>query len=236
MAAQGGARRSNRDGMPMTLDDVVKILEALKWPAVAVIALYLFRAETRNLVSGLRSRNIKFAGAEATAERIEQITPPAASLPVHVVTAATPHPFELSDNPFFQSEVQALTQRVQAIPFSSTDEKLRWMLREGAGLLVRLEYEKIYRDVWASQMELLGAANRLGGITEQQAREHYSTVAQAAPAVYANYTFDQWIRFLVAFGLLDVANQNWTTTGKGQLFIQYLVDQRYELHGRYPGR
>jgi len=225
----------------MSFDDWIKVIDALKWPlaaiAVAALLFFVLRTEIRGLVSGLRARSIRYGGAEAGPEQQQQFAPVAAGTAVAAALIPdAPHPFELSDNAYFRSQVQALTQRVQAINFASPEERHRWLMREGAGLTVRLDFETIHLNIWASQMELLGVANRLPGVPEEIARQHYAAAAERAPLIYANYPFENWIGFPIGYGLATVNDGVLKTTEKGKLFIQYLVSQQYDLHGLYRDR
>ena len=176
---------------------------------------------------------IRFGDTEATPEQdnqIAQVKPP----PAPRLSAENPHPFELSDNPYFRGQVQALTQRVSNIEFASQEEKLRWLMREGAGLVVRLDFEKLYPVIWASQMELLGAANRTGGITRGHAIEHYAKIKELNPKVYDRYTYDQWIGFLTSSGLLAVSGDQFSTDRQGKIIYSVPRCRRVQLARSLP--
>ena len=227
----------------MTYEDWLKLLDILKWPVAAlllgVVLLMLFRSELRALFGGLRERRITLGRAEIAPEQTKQIAHVATAQ--FAATAASqqsnnnPHPFTLSDNAYLRTVAHDLAENIATINFASPEDRDKWLIREGAGLLIQLDYEKIYRDVWPSQMELLGAAIRLGGTTREAAKRNYDAVAATAPKIYADYTLDQWLKFLESCGLLRCDGLGIYATDKGKLFVQYLVQQGYDLHGLRPG-
>jgi hypothetical protein len=225
----------------VSLDESLKIVDTVKWPVAAiVVALVIYftlRPQIKALIDGLRKRGFKGWGAEATPEEeVRQLPTAAASPALTPLSADSPSPFELSDNGYFRSQVVQVTQRVAAINFASPEEKHKWLMREGAGAVVRADFEKLYRLIWASQMELLGGANQSGGVTHETALRYYDAAAQTAPHVYPQYTFDQWIGFLRGTGFIDVNADKYLTSEKGKLFIQFLVIEGYDLHGLYKDR
>jgi hypothetical protein len=115
--------------------------------------------------------------------------------------------------------------------FASADERDRWFFREGAQLSIALDFERLYRTVWASQMELLGAASCPGGIPFTEVQRRYAVAAQSAPQVYSAYSMEQWLGYLKNAGFIIPNGTNIAATDKAALFIQYLVAMHYDLHG-----
>jgi hypothetical protein len=119
--------------------------------------------------------------------------------------------------------------------FRSPDERDRWVFREGAKLAIALDFERIYRNVWPSQMDLLAAANGPDGELMAGVQRRYADAAAVTPAVYGTYGIESWLGFVEHTGLIQREAGRVSTTDKGRLFIQYLVAQRYDLHGLRPG-
>jgi hypothetical protein len=212
------------------------ILRILVWPAVCLVlglvALCYLLPSIRGPLS--RLKQLKLFGAEASLE--QAISAQTNVEPVNAPGAAVPHPFELGDNPHALAVVEQIRSNVVGMTFRSADERDRWLFREGAKLSIALDFEHIYRNVWASQMELLGAANGLAGEHVAGLQHRYDAAAQNVPEVYGNYPIQAWRGFLEQNGLITQTADRVYATDKGRLFIQYLVARRYPLHGPYPNR
>jgi hypothetical protein len=225
---------------PWLTDDVLRLIEALKWPAVALVAVIaialLFRREIRGLLHGVRARAIKVGSTELAPEQIpppERPAAPVAVTPTPGAAAGIPHIFELNDSAFVTNVIDEMTKNLANLRFDSPATRERWMVREGAALVIMLDYERLYRVIWQSQMNLLWVANITTGTDVKRAKEFYDKGAANAPTVYADYSFDQWLGFVVdATGLLTKdAEGRLKTSEKGQLFLEYLVKQKYDPRG-----
>lgn len=217
----------------MTYEHVKGLLEILKWPIVVVLllggALIYLLPQLRGPIS--RLSRFKWKDAEASAE--QAISAQTNVEPANAAGAAAPHPFELGDNPHALAVVDQIHRNVTGMNFRSADERDRWLFREGAKIAIALDFEQIYRNVWSSQMELLGAANSPAGEHVAGLQRRYDAATQNAPEVYRTYSVEAWRGFLEQNGLLTQAADRVFTTDKGRLFIQFLVARRYDLHGLY---
>lgn len=217
----------------MSAETIVRILV---WPAVALVlglvALCYLLPSIRGPLS--RLKRLKLFGAEASIE--QAISAQTNIEPANPAGASAPHPFELGDNSHALAVVEQIRSNVARMTFRSADERDRWLFREGAKLSIALDFEHIYRNVWASQMELLGAANGLAGEPIARLQSRYQAAAQTAPVVYRTYSIEAWRGFLEHNGLLEQVADRVFATDKGRLFIQYLVARRYDLHGPYRDR
>src|ERR1700722_4721283 len=240
--------RSWPQGAKMTFDQWLKVAELLKWPLVVLIVigvcLWLYYKQVGALLAGFSSRKFRFGGAEVLPEQLDPAPQPAPSSPavspvvVNVtvpVVRAGPHLFEVDDSAFFRQRVDALQQWLATLHFNNAEERERFLLRQGAALFLRVDFEQLYREVWGSQMDLLAEANRpTRGVTRAQARAAYDHAAAKSPEVYKTYPFERWIEFLTLNELLRATETGFIATEKAKAFIQYLVFMSYELRGRYP--
>jgi hypothetical protein len=215
----------------------VELVGILKWPLVVVLlasaALWYLLPEIRSLIA--RINRLKFKDAEASADQAAV----SAQAVIETPNAASggvvgPHPFEVGDNPYALAVGNQIKQSVGSMTFQSSAERDRWLFREEAKLAIALDFERIYRSVWGSQMNLLATANQPGGAALTLAQQQYGAAAAAAPYVYGNYPFAGWLGYLENCGLVQRDAATVSATDKGRLFIQYLVGLRYDLHGARP--
>jgi hypothetical protein len=211
----------------------VAVIEILKWPLVVLIlagvALFYLLPQIRDLIA--RITHVKYKDAEATTADRAAVTAQSVAEVPKAVAGTGPHPFELADNPHVRWVSDRIAQNVLGMSFSSPEERDRWIFREGARLAIAVDFEQIYRVIWGSQMELLGAANKPGGEPFVDVHRRYQTAAVSAPAVYGTYSFERWIGFLEHSALIHRGETSIFATDKASLFIQYLVGMHYDLHG-----
>ncbi len=62
------------------------------------------------------------------------------------------------------------------------------------------------------------------------ARQLYERAKQTNQTLYATYTFEQWIGFLMQSGLLAMdATGNYVLTNYGRGFLKYIVDRQLTM-------
>lgn len=223
------------------------ILDTLKWPVVVLIlaaaVLWMFKDGWHRLVESLSKRKIKIpGGAELESEpAAQQAVELATRLPHGGQTNTNPIALEAGDSPYFKTVVQAVTQNAAAISFHSDNERERWLMREGAALVLQLDFERIYRAIWESQLGVLTAANNPGGIQRAELAayfEHRTKEGLGPPGD----TLDRWLGYLIGVTLVEVQVNQFTqtecivTTERGRLFLTYLIREGLDLRGLHRGR
>jgi len=96
-----------------------------------------------------------------------------------------------------------------------------------AALLVSGMFERTYNLIFGSQLFLPGRLN-IAPVPLNDAREIYERAKEAFPLFYKNYTFENWINFLVAFKLADRKDEETLVISpRGRGFLRYLVENGY---------
>src|SRR5262249_13978538 len=70
-----------------------------------------------------------------------------------------------------------------------------------ASLNIQLSHEKNYNAIFGSQLRLLEQMIAGSGVPVEIARKTFEEAKSAFPEVYRDFTFDQWIGFLMGSGL-----------------------------------
>jgi hypothetical protein len=102
----------------------------------------------------------------------------------------------------------------------------------GVGL-VTVQHEMTWLMIFASQLAALEELNSRGLIPITDLKKHYDKAAAASPAVYATYSFDQWLSFLklrmeIATYPSGMVELSWG----GRDFLRYLAHVGYNLDSR----
>ena len=206
----------------------LKLLEALKWPIVAIIALVMFRSAANTLLSRAKSAAFgdkSFEFAEPTAVAIEQKKQTAA-----VVVEERPPSSDLPPPPPPDAIVPFETQIKAAVAKSNASDevKIAWLVRALAIAQIQRAHEAGYRLILGSQIALLLKLNTGASVRNVEARELYEQAKKNYPAIYENFSYSDWIKWPKNVGLIAVSDETntglVTITAAAKDFLHYLVE------------
>jgi hypothetical protein len=222
---------------------IVAVLEVLAWPAAALGALLILRKPVTDLLVGFKTRSLRYGDTQIGAEQAQAAVPEPTTLPAPAApsaaaeTSALPSPpqpatflFEAEDGPFIAEVAAVVRQNVESKTFSSAAERDRWLYREGAKLEIRIEFERLYRTLFQSQLSVLLLANNAlsaGGVAHELVKGVYDEAAKRFPEFYGTYPFDSWLRYITNNSLLVHNGTQFAITNKGQLYLHFLTATGY---------
>jgi len=168
--------------------------------------------------------------AEASPQQIAAETKPL-SKGIAIEMAATPDSYEEFQKAIQPFRFASMNRRVEKVKETVdisqfTVEQLREMMTDVAGLiLMATEFENLYSLIFGSQIVLLQDLNSVyvTGRPVEAVKPFYETAARTFAAVYQNYSFDQWLAFLVSSGLITRDGNVVKMTEEGRDFLRYLV-------------
>jgi hypothetical protein len=210
-----------------------------------LVFIFLFRTHIGALISRVTKLGAGKYAAEAQEPNPEQRPPTAIaeSLSTRLHEGADPRRAadeligKLSRAPWVVLREDVLKQSLseQGLVPSST-ETHRVLIAYLATALVAAEFEQLYNTLWTTQMQLLTEANPRApvGLTVDEIRAYYDLGASMSPAIYAHYTFDGYLNFLLTQSLLTAAEVpgHYTITVKGRSMLLYFVHEGKSLTGR----
>jgi hypothetical protein len=196
------------------------------WVAVVAIAfLVLFRSPIIDFlrrVTGISREGI-------TAGPPEQRTPTA----VDSRTAADQLLSHL-DNEYVRSRVEQIQTELDAAGIGADlREKVRVLERYTAAAVVIANFERINGLIYGSQLGILSYLNSRASATRDQIRPYYEEAAKQHPFLYAPYSFDDYMGFLIGQGLILQQGDSFLITVKGRAFLSYLVSAGLPLDRLY---
>ena len=178
--------------------DRQRISCALRGGCVATrhtLLAWIYRRAVSNLIG--RVRKVGFG------ETSVDVTPVIAELQRHAeegtLLRLTQALAPLPDSPFQQFVRNAVATNSEQLQLHGAEERATYYLRVLALLGVLYEFERVYRMIFGSQIELMRSAVP-GPVTAETARRLYdrAPVRTALP----DFTFEQWLGFLVETGWL----------------------------------
>ena len=230
----------------MTFDHIITVLWLL-FSFLVVWLIWYFRAQ----IISISRRVTKIGPVELSSEQTPSSPTETA---VHHLTAAnvTVAPPEVGKPTLqtgsaglqqFIASITALVSQDQLDPviqFTRTgllaDKKItdpnelnEALLYYSAALAVTLSYERNYRGVFGSQLQLLRQMETaVAGIDRSTATAIYEAAKTANPDLYRYFTFEHWLAFLQQSSLIEIAsNGNYVLTAFGRGLLRYI--QNYSL-------
>jgi hypothetical protein len=124
------------------------------------------------------------------------------------------------------TEETAANMRAFAARFQNPQDREDFYLRLfGVGIAAYF-YDETWWIIWRSQLLLLQRLN-VSVLSLDEARTFYADAAKAAPEVYATYSYDAWLNFLVERQMILQQGTQLALTERGRDFLKYLIH-----HGR----
>lgn len=213
-----------------SFSNLTSLVSVLIWPLTIVGGVFFFRGEVKRLLGRLvriSKEGAEFdkpAQASATFER-EDVTKISRQA---LERAPTEH-----YAPAFRPVVDNLQQKIlvhlneQSRQTNVTRESL--LLRGFADTVAALLLERIYRFIFGSQIDALEFLAYQPNFTSSrdEIRKHYDAAFVAYPGVYNDYSFDDWLNFLLRAELVKISDRMVTLTDLGLAMPGYIVAQRY---------
>ncbi len=131
-------------------------------------------------------------------------------------------------HPLIERGEDAVRERLPAaaaqLKLSETDTMIRVFVESNAAL----QFERIYRMIFGSQVVLLEQLRDAGGAgTMELVDPIYDAAANAYPDPYSRYSREQWLNFLVGNELIEIADDTVSLTAPGQAFMPYITTRGY---------
>ncbi len=110
----------------------------------------------------------------------------------------------------------------------SGDAAVRVLVRYLAVTAINLGFEKTYRVIWGSQLNLLNYLNSLTtGEPAEALRSFYVLASSQYPEWYRGYSFEQWLGYLKGELLLTEDGGRLHITVRGREFLTHLTRMGY---------
>lgn len=110
------------------------------------------------------------------------------------------------------------------------EEREQIMARAFAERLIALSFERIYRNIFGSQIEAVAKANIVGGTTMTELKALFEQYQKLYPDIHRTRTFEQWFGWLTAENLIEEvdgmgASKIIRPTQVGEDFLHYILSQ-----------
>lgn len=108
--------------------------------------------------------------------------------------------------------------------FTNSQDKINFLIRYLAINLLSLHFERINAAIWGSQISILQHLNsRIDGDTVMILKSFYDNVYRMYPETFTNYSFEQYMQFLVTFNLIKQQGEQYFIANIGREFLVYIA-------------
>jgi hypothetical protein len=198
------------------LDAVTSALGKLAWPIIALVAMFRFTPELRNLLTRLR----KGGGAE--------FDPPTQTSPLPSDPVPAPSQPGVTAVPYTRTPaLKEWENSIRKLPgfaaLASSVEREEFLVNSMARLILMRQFETAEFQIWASQLALLSyLASRPQGDSAETLRHLFYEPAKARnPDRYAPYPFEAYLAFLQSHALLTRVGDLVQITPAGVEYLQW---------------
>jgi hypothetical protein len=197
-------------------------MEALAWPAVGLIlgliALLLFRKPIIRLLD--RTEKVSKEGLQAHTVQEQHIDKP---------VSKADDLLKIFDNQLVVETEKLIKNKLDNLALKDLEEREKYLLRNVAMVVITQMFDKSYYLIYGSQLSALRYLNDNRGLslTTSQITSIYNDAVRKYPDNYANYTFENWLGFLVNSYLVQKNGNDIGITVRGTEFLKYLIEQGY---------
>ena len=130
-----------------------------------------------------------------------------------------------------RDEIEKHFERLLA-HFVTSAERERFLFRANVSGALASFHDTTWNSIFRSQLELLQELNARA-LTLDQARPFYDSAALANPALYSQYSFEQWLSYMRGQSIVLQDGNVLQITVRGTDFLRYLVLNRKSAKERF---
>ena len=203
-------------------------MEALIWPAAAVVSSAIFMLVFKEPIAGLitRARRIGKDGLDIDPSLPQSSAVAEANKQGEKFSAAEQIQSRKSENVLFAQIEARIQEQLDGLTLKDAKEREKYLIHILAETVVARNFERAYSLIWGSQLQALVTVNGAGaaGIHPDHLLHIYEQAKTDYPRFYSGNTFDQWLGFLVSQQLVVIKEPVVQITLAGREFLKYIVD------------
>ena len=202
------------------LPQLLSSIALLLWPILVLIALFLFRPQLANLLTRIRKGGgVEFDPSPQPQKPSTDILPKTDESVANVPLPRTP-------------ATCALEEFIRKFPAvaSKTEPRAREqvVITLAARVILISIFEQVEATIWASQIDLLTRLHSTpdGASREDIQRYFYQPAASRHAAMFASYSYDSYLNFLMNWNFVEVSKGRVHITNRGREYLAWRVDTR----------
>lgn len=192
----------------------------ITWPAALVVVAFGFMLIFRNELAGFISRAKKI-----NKEGIEAYDKPQAESSEGEEDALEEY-MESYDNPFLQEQEDRIEEDLENEGLEDPTTARSALVRELAATQIVLFFERVEKNIFASQINAMRHLNSRPDGTEgiDEMRKFFEQARNDYPDLYSNYAFEQWLNFMGERNLVEVGDDVIGLTVRGREYLKWRIE------------
>jgi hypothetical protein len=130
---------------------------------------------------------------------------------------------------------QSIRDNLEQLGVTDPAERENLLVRDLAQTKLRESFERLYQELWGSQLAALQLINQHSAeITQDGTRSFFEDAKREQPEQYGDYSFEEWFEFLVDAELVSpTEDEKVAITVQGRELLTYITAQGYSLYKDY---
>lgn len=203
------------------MEDLITILEITKWPIVVLILILFFYRPIAKLINRIRGFNGGSYGFDAEPTTNQQETDKllkAEELKIGTIEKSL-NLFSEETRKMFQESILLETE-IDKI--KDEKEKVEAFRNYSEALYSILHFERIYSNIFGSQIKLLAYLNSAFNETTSSVKFFYDNAAKNNPEML-KYPYEKYLEFLEIKNLVQITNDSIQITWLGRDFLKFMM-------------
>ncbi len=201
-------------------------MEYLAWPGVVLVlglvALFLFK---RNIAGRIdKIKRIERVGVSMESEQAQPVQ--------ETKSSGFQELMDLASSPLLRERENNIRNELKTRGIANEQEIIKILNRACASLQLTLQWEQIDKIIFGSQLAMIVQMNaHPAGLSVEAMKTYYDAAVKQFPEVYMNYTFEQYVNYLVSAQLILKGGSGYQVSLEGKEFMVWLV-QTGRTHAR----
>ena len=128
-----------------------------------------------------------------------------------------------------EPQVEAVRQDLLRKVGDDPKDQIETLIYNAAWQNLQLSHERNYSLIFGSQLRLLEQMRVEGPVAQTVARQVYEAAKAQDPGLYATYSFEHWIGYLIDSGLIAADQTTYQLTPFGFGFLRYIFDRHLTI-------
>lgn len=216
------------------LENIVRILEVLAWPIVLFVIFLILKEPIKNFINRIKSIGYKGTGIETETPKKQSDE----ESQIEKLKKEKPNEYLEKIKSYFAPETiglfkEAITKESQVDTYETADEREEVLFTYSQLMYIIMHFNRIYSSIYGSQINILQRLNSSVFETKESLKEYYEFAKSSFPKTYEKYSYDNYMNYLISFGLIIEEGGEIKITILGKDFLRYIVESGYSFYKLY---
>lgn len=223
------------------LNSAIQILNIIVWPIALIIITLLFKKQLRDLINRIKRISVKNLDIQSPHQdenfgvRDELLKKEISSGKENENGRLI---FDQLIDLFSDDTIMKVRKSIVEIThidltLLKNEKQNEVLLRYTMALYIILSFQQIYGYIFGSQLALLQKINSSSLETKASLKHYYDEAKQIYEKFYQKYSYEEYMMFLVQYGLIIVDGEKVFISKYGRDFLKYLTEAGISLEKNF---